>query len=58
MHTLTFLATSALLFSHYCCFQQVLARRHIDILTASAWLLGTKELEVKVSCPYRLEYSE
>ncbi|XP_062154561.1 uncharacterized protein LOC133862725 isoform X2 [Alnus glutinosa] len=28
---------------------RVLARRHIDILTASAWLLGTKELEVKVA---------
>ncbi|KAM2653937.1 hypothetical protein EV2_025508 [Malus domestica] len=28
---------------------QVLARRHIDMLTAHAWLLGSKELEEKVS---------
>ncbi|BBG98781.1 inter-alpha-trypsin inhibitor heavy chain-related protein, partial [Prunus dulcis] len=28
---------------------RVLARRHIDMLTAHAWLLGSKELEEKVS---------
>nr|POE60250.1 von willebrand factor a domain-containing protein [Quercus suber] len=28
---------------------KVLARRHIDMLTAQAWLLGTKELEEKVA---------
>ncbi|KAK9923774.1 hypothetical protein M0R45_032175 [Rubus argutus] len=28
---------------------RVLAKRHIDILTAHAWLLGSKELEEKVS---------
>ncbi|KAM3747127.1 hypothetical protein ACB098_05G013000 [Castanea mollissima] len=29
--------------------ERVLARRHIDMLTAKAWLLGTKELEEKVA---------
>ena len=30
--------------------KQVLAKRHIDMLTAQAWLLGSKELEEKVCC--------
>lgn len=40
--------------SNSCSFQQVLARRHIDILTARAWLSGTRELEDKVWGGYSL----